>query len=138
MTPASCLSLTNTARIQANKLLITAPSNQEFADASVRRSEQMEVLIAGVPYPLSSTPLPFPFLRIPYPFQRLLRRLETSGVSWFSHDVTKFKLGDYRFFRVSTFMWYDSTLKPSSRQIFGSKGFFVLRYRTIEFPLAFA
>ena len=77
----------------------------------------MEVLIAGVPYPLSSTPLPFPFLRIPYPFQRLLRRLETSGVSWFSHDVTKFKLGDYRFFRVSTFMWYDSTLKPSSKQI---------------------
>ena len=98
----------------------------------------MEVLIAGVPYPLSSTPLPFPFLRIPYPFQRLLRRLETSGVSWFSDDVTKFKLGNYRSFQVSTFMWYDSTLKPSYKQIFGSKGFFVLRYRTIEFPLAFA
>ena len=46
----------------------------------------------------------------------------------------KFKLRNYRFFWVSTFMWYYSTLKPIYKQIFGSKGFFVLWYRTLEFP----
>ena len=46
----------------------------------------------------------------------------------------KFKLRNNRFFWVSTFMWHYSTLKPLCKQIFGSKGFFVLRYRTFEFP----
>ena len=31
-------------------------------------------------------------------------------------------------------MRYYSTLKPLYRQIVGSKGFFVLRHRTLEFP----
>ena len=31
-------------------------------------------------------------------------------------------------------MWYSSTQKPLHKQIFGSKGFFVLRERTLEFP----
>ena len=31
-------------------------------------------------------------------------------------------------------MWYYRILKPLYKQIFGSKGFFVLRYRTLEFP----
>ena len=138
LTPESCLSLTNTRQDTSQQVTQYGSANQEFADTSLRRNEQMEVLIEGVPYPLSPTPLPFPFLRIPYPFQRLLRRLETSGVSWFSHGVTKFKLGNYLFFWVSAFIRYYSTLKPSYKQIFGSKGFFVLRYRAIEFPLAFA
>ena len=31
-------------------------------------------------------------------------------------------------------MLYYGILKPLYKQIFGSKGFFVLRYRTLEFP----
>ena len=49
----------------------------------------------------------------------------------------KFKLRNYRFFWVSTLMWYNSynsTLKPLYKQIFAPKGFFVLRYRTLKFP----
>ena len=30
-------------------------------------------------------------------------------------------------------MWYYRTLKPIYKQIFGSKAFLVLRYRTLEF-----
>ena len=46
----------------------------------------------------------------------------------------KFKLRNYRFFCVSTFMSYKSTLKPLYKQIFGSNGVFLLRYRTLDFP----
>ena len=46
----------------------------------------------------------------------------------------KFKLRNYRFFWVSTFMWNYSTLKPLYPKNFDSKGFFVLRYTTHEFP----
>ena len=46
----------------------------------------------------------------------------------------KFKLRNYRFFWVSTFMWNYSTLKPLYKKNFDSKGFFVLRYTTHEFP----
>ena len=45
----------------------------------------------------------------------------------------KFKLRNCLFFRVSTFTWYYSTLKPLYQQIVGSKGFFVLRHWTLEF-----
>ena len=45
----------------------------------------------------------------------------------------KFKVRNYCFSRVSTFMWYYSTLKPLYKQIVGSKGFFVLRHWTLEF-----
>ena len=46
----------------------------------------------------------------------------------------KFKLRNYRFFWVSTFMWNYSTLKPLYKKNFDSKEFFVLRYTTHEFP----
>ena len=46
----------------------------------------------------------------------------------------KFKVRNYCFSRVSTFMLYYSTLKPLYKQIFGSKGFCVFRYRMLEFP----
>ena len=54
---------------------------------------------------------------------------------WYSlYFRSKFKQKNYRFLWVSTFMWYYCTLKPSYKQIFGSKGSFVFRYRTLEFP----
>ena len=46
----------------------------------------------------------------------------------------KFKLRNYRFFWVSTFTWYYSTLKPLYKQFFGSKRFFVLQQWTLAFP----
>ena len=46
--------------------------------ASVPSDEQKEVLIAGVPYPLSPIPLLFP--PYPCPFRRLLRGLGTGHV----------------------------------------------------------
>ena len=42
-------------------------ANQEFADASVWGNEQKGVLIAGVPSPLSPTPLPFSLSPYPLP-----------------------------------------------------------------------
>ena len=52
----------------------------------------------------------------------------------FHMTLPEFKLRNNRFFWVSTFMWYYSTLKALCKHFFGSKGFFVLRYRTLEFP----
>ena len=46
----------------------------------------------------------------------------------------QFKVRNYCFSWVSTFMWYYSTLKPLHKQILGSKGFFVFRYMILEFP----
>jgi len=60
--PASCLCL----KILANVLLITAQPIR-IVDASVRRNEQMGVLIAGFPCPLSLTPLPFSLPTYPLP-----------------------------------------------------------------------
>ena len=54
-----------------------------------------------------------------------------------SHDVTKFKPRNYRFFWVSTFVRYCSTCKSLFTQIFGSKGFFVLDRGRLNFQ-AFA
>ena len=48
--------------------------------------------------------------------------------SWFSHDVTKIQTKKLSLL-LSQFYFH-----PSYKQIFGSKGFFVLRYRTLEFP----
>ena len=65
--------------------------------------------------------------------------LQSNGTTFYLFLVfhmtsPKFKLRNYRFFWVSTFMWYLNTLKTLHKKIFGSKGFFVLRYRTLEFP----
>ena len=54
--------------------------------------------------------------------------------SWFSYDVIKIQTKKLSLLLSSTFMWYYKTLKPLYKKIFGSKGFFILRYRTLEFP----
>ena len=56
---ALCLSLINTRQHTSQYVTYYGSANQKFADASVCRNEQKGVLIAGVPYPLSPTPLPF-------------------------------------------------------------------------------
>ena len=47
-----------------------------------------------------------------------------SSILGFHTTSPKFRLRNYHFFCVSTFMWYQSTLKPLYKRIFGSKGFF--------------
>ena len=54
--------------------------------------------------------------------------------SWFSYDVIKIQTKKLSLLLSSTFMWYYKTLKPLYKQIFGSKGFFVLRNRMLEYP----
>ena len=55
--------------------------------------------------------------------------------SWFSHDVTKIKTKKLLLLLSFYFhVIYQSTIKPLYKRNFGSKGFLVLRYRTLEFP----
>ena len=72
---------------------------------------------------------------------RLVVLIKTSqtwpSILGFHMTWPKFKLRNYRFFWVSTFTWYYSTLKPVYKQIFGSKRFFVLQHWTLSF-LSFA
>ena len=56
------------------------------------------------------------------------RCVTTQTILGFHMTSQKFKLRNYYFFWVCTFMWHYSALKPSHKQIFGAKGFFVLRH----------
>ena len=58
--------------------------------------------------------------------------MKYNRIPGFHMTSPKFKL---RIIKQSLLLcFYYSTLKPLYKQIFGSKGFFVLRYRTLEFP----
>ena len=54
--------------------------------------------------------------------------------SWFSHDVIKIQTKKLSSLLSFFFHVILEHLESLYKQIFGSKGFFVLRYRTLEFP----
>ena len=57
-----------------------------------------------------------------------------TNYSWFSHHVTKIQTKKLSLLLSFYFGVILEHLKTLYKQIFGSKGFFVLRYRTLEFP----
>ena len=67
------------ARINANKLVITAQPIRNLRTSN----EQKGVLIAGVPYPLSPTPLLFPH----YPLALSMPATKASGIFHFREPV---------------------------------------------------
>ena len=94
-------------------------------------------------FPFPSCPARFLFLRDlcgekgSTKFQRFnVRSMEGRTICSRFHDMTspKFKLRNYRFFWVPTFNEVLQHQTPLSKQIFGSKGFLVLRKRTLELP----
>ena len=59
---------------------------------------------------------------------------EQKSYSWFSHDVSKIQTKKLSLLLSLYFHVILEHLKNFIQKIFGSKGFFVLQYRTLEFP----
>ena len=72
--PSSCLSLTLIhTRIHANKWLITVQPIRNLRTPASAEMNKKGILIAGVPSPLSLTPLPFSLFPYPLPLSKRRR-----------------------------------------------------------------